>query len=119
MSKADYGKYSAFVSDAVSKVTARGREYGEMDACFSRCATIASTILGKKVTEYELAVIMHSMKLARITETPANMDHYVDGANYFAFAGLFSQPEKEKPHTHPGVPVVNMQELEKEIAGTE
>ena len=71
-------------------VIAKRREsYGEPQACFERASTIATTVLGKPVSPYEIATIFHAMKLARIAESPDNMDHYVDGVSYLAFAGEF------------------------------
>lgn len=79
-----------------AKVIAKRREsYGPPTECFDRAATIASVMLGKPITPYEVVSILHAVKLARIAQSPKNLDHYVDGVSYLAFAGEFSGAGKE------------------------
>ena len=73
----------------------RGRRYGSVEECFERCSKIATIILGKQVTLYDVSIIMMAMKMARITSTPALEDNYVDGINYLAFASQFSTSEEQ------------------------
>jgi Domain of unknown function (DUF6378) len=73
----------------------RNRErYGEPDTCFKRASVISSSILGREITPYEIVLIMHAVKLARIAASPSNGDHYVDGVSYLAFAGEFQGAEQ-------------------------
>ena len=82
-------------------VIAKRREsYGPPQECFERAATIAGAILDRKVSPYEISIIFHAMKLARITQSPDNPDHYVDGVSYLAFAGEFHGTARER--TNPG-----------------
>ena len=67
-------------------LTERGEKYGEMRKNFARIGLIASEILGKPVSGYDIAIIMHALKLSRINASPGEMDHYIDGINYLAFA---------------------------------
>jgi hypothetical protein len=71
--------------------------YGVPKECFDRAAMLAATILDRPVTAYEVVVIMHAVKLARIAQSPMNPDHYVDGINYLAFACEFMSGEPEPP----------------------
>ena len=73
----------------------RGRRYGSVEECFDRCAKIATIILGKQVTLYDVSIIMMAMKMARMTSTPSLDDNYVDGINYMAFASQFSTSEEQ------------------------
>ena len=66
-----------------------------MEEGFERAATIASTILGKQITIFDLAIIMTAIKLSRITSTQTLDDNYIDGINYLAFAGQFSTAEEQ------------------------
>ena len=75
---------------------ARGEKYGELRANFKRIGLIAGQILGKDISAYDIAIIMHALKLSRIRESPEEMDHYIDGINYLSFAGEFSS-EKPEP----------------------
>ena len=44
---------------------------------------------------YDLAMIMHSMKMARIPSSPTMDDHYIDGINYLSMAAQFSRSEEQ------------------------
>lgn len=61
-----------------------------MEISFDKISKIASIILGKQVTPYDVATILHAMKLSRISNDPTNPDHYIDGINYMAFMGQFA-----------------------------
>ena len=66
-----------------------------MEEGFERAATIATTILGKQITVFDLAIIMTAIKLSRITSSQTLDDNYIDGINYLAFAGQFSTAEEQ------------------------
>ena len=46
-----------------------------------------------QITAYEIVMILHAVKLSRITQSPMNSDHYVDGISYLAFASEFLAAE--------------------------
>jgi hypothetical protein len=73
----------------------RGRRYGSVEETFERCANIATIMLGKQITLYDVSIIMAAMKMARITSTPTLDDNYIDGINYLAFASQFSTSEEQ------------------------
>ena len=75
---------------AAQLLTERGRDYGDPARCFSDAATIATVMLRRPITPYDVAKIMEAMKLAREAESPHRADHYVDRINYTAFAAQFS-----------------------------
>ena len=83
------------LNQATTILDQRGRRYGSMEEGFERASTIASTILGKQITVFDLAIIMTSIKLARITSSQTLDDNYIDGINYLAFAGQFSTAEEQ------------------------
>jgi hypothetical protein len=64
--------------------------YGEVDEHFTRAAQIASLWQDKPVTPRDVAMIMASVKMARIATTPGHEDSFVDLCNYVAFAASFS-----------------------------
>ena len=47
-------------------------------------------MLNKPISKYDVAMILHANKLARLQESRTKMDHYVDGINYMAFAAQFA-----------------------------
>jgi len=67
----------------------RGQEYGDLKENFNRVKTIASTILEKDISNYEIAVIMASIKLARIANDKTKQDSWDDCIAYVLFASMF------------------------------
>ena len=72
-------------------ITQRGEEYGDAAPSFTRAAIIASTILGRKMSAYDISVVMMAVKLSRINNQPEHLDSWVDLTAYAAFAAQFSQ----------------------------
>lgn len=72
----------------------RADQYGPAAPCFDRASKLASIILNKPVSRYDVAMVLHALKLARLQENRANPDNYVDGINYLAFGGEFIQAEE-------------------------
>ncbi len=79
------------LKEAAGLIAERGKEYGPEDACFQRSADLASIILNKSISKYDVAMILHANKLARLQESRTKSDHYVDGINYLAFGAQFAQ----------------------------
>jgi hypothetical protein len=77
------------MQQAAKTYNERGEQYGDLEGTHYRIAQIASLILGKPVTPYDVAMILHAVKLGRLQEDRKNPDNYIDGINYFAFAGSF------------------------------
>jgi len=57
---------------------------------------MASLLLNTEITAYEIAMIHVATKMARLQESRAMDDHYVDAMNYLAFAAQFA-PIHEPP----------------------
>jgi hypothetical protein len=70
-------------------VTERTEVYGDPADTYSRASIISTTILGKEVSRYDVAIIMHAVKLSRILTSPKHLDNYEDGINFLAFAAEF------------------------------
>lgn len=68
----------------------RGKEYGDPDKCFADAAAVASIMLRKIITKYDVVKIIEAVKIAREAESPHRADNYVDRINYVAFACQFS-----------------------------
>lgn len=71
----------------------RGRQYGDPTDLFDSISYVSSTVLGKTITPYDVAMIFHCTKLCRTKTSKLDMDHYVDGINYLAFAGQFADQD--------------------------
>jgi len=94
-------KYDIALKTAIGLLRDRGERYGEPDACFTRIANLASVFFNRTVTEYEVAMMMHFVKLGRAMETQDYVDNYIDGINYLAFATQFSGASKTDPVSVP------------------
>lgn len=84
-------------------LTERGRDYGDPTKCFSDAATVASVMLRRPITPYDVAKIMEAMKIAREAESPHRADHYVDRINYTAFACQFSPATDPRDEVEDGI----------------
>jgi len=81
------------LSYAFEVLNAREIEYqtgSGIEQNFHEVAAIASVITGKHLTARDVAVVMHCVKLIRSKADPGKLDNYVDGMNYWAIAGCFS-----------------------------
>ena len=74
----------------------RGEEYGHLEENFDRISTIASVMLGKHVSNYEVAMMLLAVKLGRMQESKHHLDNYMDGINYMAIAAHFLKDEPPK-----------------------
>lgn len=87
--------HSDILTQAVVTLADKNRRYGNVADTFDRAALIATTILGKHITLYDVSVIMHAMELAKISSVPTEDRHYVDGINFLSLAAQFSQSEEQ------------------------
>lgn len=78
------------MTQAVHTLQSRGNQYGPVEASFDKISKIATLVLNKEITPYDVACILHSVKLSRMSNDPTGPDHYVDGINYMAFMAQFS-----------------------------
>lgn len=78
------------LSSAVGILKDRAVQYGPEEDCFGRISQLASIVLNKPISPYDVAMILHCTKLGRLQENRTNPDNYVDGINYLAFGGQFA-----------------------------
>ena len=79
------------IKSQVSALNQRQELYGTEATCFARIASFASLLLGREVSEYEVAIFNMATKLGRIPERPDYADNYIDLNNYSAFAAQFAK----------------------------
>jgi len=77
------------LEEAARILKERSEQYGSADECFDRISKLASIILNKEITKYDVAMIHVATKLGRLQETRWLDDNYIDGVNYLAFAAQF------------------------------
>ena len=78
------------LSSAVNTLRDRGGQYGPEDMVFDRISRIATVMLDRVITPYDVAMIHVATKMARVASNPRHADNYVDGVNYMAFAAQFA-----------------------------
>jgi hypothetical protein len=65
----------------------RRDEYGTVQESFGNIAKLWSVVLGIEVRPYQVALCMAMVKAARLKQTAAHEDSWIDGAAYFALGG--------------------------------
>ena len=78
------------LSSAVNTLRDRGGQYGPEDLVFDRISRIATVMLDRIITPYDVAMIHVATKMARVASNPRHADNYVHGINYMAFAAQFA-----------------------------
>lgn len=84
---------------SASILNERGSNYGDIDEMFTDAALMASIVLGKDITKYDVTTIFEMVKLRRRRANPKLADNYIDNINYTAFSAQFAlnDTEGEKP----------------------
>lgn len=87
--------YRDVLKNCAAILNDRDKKYGDSDICFNRIANIASIVLDRPISTYDVAIILACVKLGRIPGDPAYADNYVDLANYAAFSAHFADKNAE------------------------
>jgi Domain of unknown function (DUF6378) len=84
---------------SASILNERGSNYGDIEEMFTDAALMASIVLGKDITKYDVTTIFEMVKLRRRRSNPKLADNYIDNINYTAFSAQFAlnDTEGEKP----------------------
>lgn len=72
--------------ECVTLIGERGQDYGGVEDNFRRIASIATVVLKKEVTPWDVAMVLAATKLARMAGARDKRDNYLDAINYLAFA---------------------------------
>lgn len=82
--------HKEILKEAAALLSDRGQDYGALEQNFDRIRTVASVLLNREVTRYEVAAILFATKIGRLGEKRKH-DSFVDGINYLAFMGQFAE----------------------------
>jgi len=88
--------HTEVLAEAVRILRERDAKYGDVQEMFERTAKLASIILDKEVTPYEITVILKCMKDARKKNDKLNLEHYADNINYEAFTYQFATASADR-----------------------
>ena len=83
-----------YLNEARATIQERGSHYGHPQDNMSRTASLWSSYLEMPITDYQVAMCMALVKIARSMET-AKTDTYVDLAAYVAISGQLHLQENE------------------------
>ena len=84
------------LTQSAAIIDSRAKEYGDVIESFSRASSIATTILQKHISIYDVAIISAAIKMSRISNKNDHEDSYIDAINYLAFAAQFKSDSVEK-----------------------
>lgn len=71
----------------------RGAIYGHPKINQARIAARLTSLFDYPITDYQAALALVEVKLARITETPTHIDSYIDACAYLAIAAELATEE--------------------------
>jgi hypothetical protein len=83
-----------FLNEARATIEDRGMDYGHPTDNMSRTASLWSAYLEMPVTDYQVAMCLALVKVARSMES-SKVDNYIDGSAYFAISGQLRVQENE------------------------
>ena len=84
-----------YLNEARATIQDRGLDYGHPSDNMSRTAALWSSFLEMPVTDYQVAVILSLVKIARSIEDSQKIDTWIDSASYLAIAGQLATEENE------------------------
>jgi hypothetical protein len=87
-------KANDYLNEAKAIIQDRGLEYGHPSDGMQRTASFWSSYLEMPITDYQVAMCMALVKIARSMET-GKTDTYIDLAAYTAIAGQLHTEENE------------------------
>lgn len=83
-----------FLNEAKATIEDRGMDYGHPTDNMSRTASLWSAYLEMPVTDYQVAMCLALVKVARSMES-SKVDNYIDGSAYFAISGQLRVQEND------------------------
>ena len=83
-----------YLNEARATIQDRGLDYGHPSDNMQRTASLWSAYLEMPVNDYQVAMCLALVKVARTMEG-SKVDNYIDGAAYFAISGQLRTEENE------------------------
>ena len=83
-----------FLTEAKATIQDRGMDYGHPTDNMQRTARLWSAYLEMPVSDYQVAMCLAMVKIARSMES-TKVDNYIDGAAYFGISGQLRTEESE------------------------
>ena len=83
-----------YLNEARAIIQDRGMDYGHPTDNMSRTARLWSAYLEMPIDDYQVAMCLALVKVARSMES-GKVDNYIDGAAYFAISGQLRTEEND------------------------
>jgi hypothetical protein len=83
-----------YLNEARAIIQDRGMDYGHPTDNMSRTARLWSAYLEMPIEDYQVAMCLALVKVARSMES-GKVDNYIDGAAYFAISGQLRTEEND------------------------
>jgi len=83
-----------YLNEARATIQDRGLDYGHPSDNMQRTAALWSAYLEMPVTDYQVAMCLALVKVARSMESP-KPDNFIDGCSYFAISGQLHTEEND------------------------
>ena len=83
-----------YLNEARAIIGDRGLDYGHPQDNMQRTARLWSAYLEMPIEDYQVAICMALVKIARSMES-GKVDNYIDGAAYIAISGQLRTEENE------------------------
>ena len=88
-------RHGEILQSATDLYSERGLSYGHPSDNMARAARLVSAYLEVPVEDYQIAVILSLVKIARTLEDGSKVDSWIDAASYIAIAGQLQTEENE------------------------
>jgi hypothetical protein len=83
------------LNSAVQMIDKKHQDYGDYSPSFMRASIIASAMLNKDISSYDVAVMMMAVKMSRLAANNGmHQDSWIDLAAYTGFASNFAEQQK-------------------------
>ena len=88
-------KHAEILQSATDLYQERGLHYGHPSDNMARAARLISAYMEMQVEDYQVAVILTLIKIARSIEDAQQIDTWIDSASYLAIAGQLATETSE------------------------
>lgn len=90
--------YHDILSQAATEMRNNGQKYGDVLPSMVRAANIASAILDRKVTAFELTVCEMAIQMSRLAHDRTNVSSWVNLVAHSAYSAQFAGPHTSDFH---------------------
>lgn len=87
--------HAEILQSATDLYQERGMHYGHPSDNMARAARLISAYLEMPIEDYQVAIVLSLVKIARSIEDSQKIDTWIDAASYLAIAGQLATEEND------------------------